>query len=120
MGKAFCGVPAAEVVLWLSVHTDAGSGRLWTRTMPTAYAPEPGDKIMVLCDEEEPEGRVSMRVRSRWWSIDGTLNVEVETVRIDPGEWWQRAGWKHESAWYTDRDGNNFEPQLAESGWERL
>lgn len=77
--------------LWLKVHerTDwpsVSAYTLWHRDVALEHAPDPGDTIMLLASDEEPEGAVLIDVCRRYWSINGTLNLKLREIVHLPNE----------------------------------
>lgn len=87
--------------------------RLWNRTVDAAFAPEKGERVVMLGSDEGPDEGAYQRVKDRYLRYDGELVIELEGCVIDPPEQWSRAG---RTSWYTQCDGD-LHDQLRASGW---
>lgn len=113
----------SQVRLWLSIKSGTdllgNINPVMYKTVETGFLPRSGDHIQILRSMDPPEGwSVEQEVKSVYWDGDGNVNVVLTSIYIDPSEIWQTTAWKHESAWYTDQDGDNLIERLFTSGWE--
>lgn len=107
---------------WLKTNTgDWHNGHiLWTRVLTMAFLPTVEDRCHILTSEEEPEGSVLHRVKSRWFDHNGTVNLEFVPFIIDPDENCEgQERWLHTSPWRTEQEGSNLIERLEQSMWRR-
>lgn len=82
--------------LWLMVHEQhdgPGYGfphQLWWRDVIfEGGPPDIGERIFFLNSPEEPNA-VMHEVRSRYWNLDGQLNIEMRRIVHDPNEEYEK------------------------------
>ncbi len=115
--------------LWLSVQqadkggwTMGGSGDLYVREVLFAHLPDVGETIYVLASEEEPEGTMGLHVYARYWDLDGTANLSMQTILVDPNQDVQDRIFRGQfsggpcryTSWYTDLDGEDLRERLLQ------
>lgn len=118
------------VRLWLLVldRPDSlygGTGRspsqLYVKDWPmTAAVPSEGQSVCLWSDGDSngPDWDV-YRV---YWSHDGTVNLEMKTLVMDPSKEQQSKicrplAFRRFGTWYTDREDGDPRPQLLAGGW---
>lgn len=110
------------VHLWLTVSDPgafypSGSSTLWHKWLIMGHAPAVGDDVILW--DPNGEGGPSWHVRSRYWDADGTLNIQLTTMMVDPPERQTISTTNYySSTWWTDQDGDPT-PKLAAGGWLR-
>jgi len=79
------------------------------------FLPDEGDYFHPL--KNDPESGLSMEVRRRWWTEDGSVQIETHKYIVDPPD---DANMMHFSkiyrTWWSDRDGDLI-AKLLENGW---
>jgi len=118
-----------KVVLWLSVTVRASSfgagGMLLVREVQMGFLPDLGDAdTMELYSRPEGSGEGPMwGFRRRYWDFDGTCNLEMQQMHIDPQgplrdhlERRTVGPPRRDRVWWTDQDGDPV-PTLLASGW---
>lgn len=114
------GNPSVNVVkLYQEVHTAQNIGAtspgtyLYERELLTPFVPDEGDEI------HAEEGMGALKVRRRYWFLDGSVHLEMVPFHVDPNEQMQKhCNGTYRVAWWTDRDGD-IHKALERDGWTK-
>ena len=122
--------------MWLPIydgstgaHPQDGNGRmlsLWYCYRESGAVPDIGDEVVLFPDEDgDPTGGPFWKARRRYMDAEGTWNVELARMVLNPEqEMWRRAGgemarrqaWYEMQSWNTEVDGDPTDG-LFRAGW---
>ncbi len=119
-----------KLVMWLTVTHDVkhwgSGGELYTVTLHNTFTvPEPGVDDVEIYHDEDSGDQLLWSVKRRWMSMDGTWNVELTRLNINPSPEMAQAINNHalnrtilvDRVHWVDGDPNELERRLVLNGW---
>lgn len=120
---------AKPTKVWWSIYNSEGiHSDLWVREVEFTHLPRLEERVATVVDTEEPEGGMHQDVVEVYFDFDGTANVTIIGMIVDPTQAAQDTFFRgpahhnpriRRTAWYSDRDGTReyLTALLRESGW---